>query len=227
MALEPPVRSEAPFHQGLGAVAGAGAPCARHGCQGAAHTTCGYVDGAGQRCGAALCAAHSVTGLCCPRHAAIAAWLNSASATLRPHRPSVSDRTASLLLGLGAEIEPQLVGILREHNAGHPGVEAGPDGLAELRRADGLAWEFGWSAYTSAGHLDHVAIRVGAGEPPRVRLLVNQNEVFAEVPYWITRRLTGGAADSRDHQMFADRLLGEARRALDAAHAAISWLPAS
>jgi hypothetical protein len=60
-----------------------------------------------------------------------------------------------------------------------------------------------------------------------VRLLVNQSEVFAEVPYWITRRLAGGPADARDHGVFVQRLLLEATRALDAAHATISWLPAS
>jgi len=226
MPLEPPVRSAAPQFPGLGVGAALGGSCARQGCTGAALTACAYVDGTGQRCGAALCAAHSVAGLCCPRHVAIAAWLNSASATLHPQRPRVGDRSASLLLGLAAALETPLVAILHEHNQGRPGVEAGRDGLAELRRGE-LAWEFGWSAYTSAGHLDHVAIRGGAGEPPRVRLLVNQAEVFAEVPYWITRRLTGGAADPRDHQMFANRLLDQARRSLDAAHSAISWLPAS
>lgn len=202
------------------------AVCARAGCGQKAAVQCGYLDGTGQRCGVGLCLGHSA-GLVCPRHAAITKWLTAASATLRPHRPAVDDRTASLLLCLATPLEPPLLALLRERNASTPGVAAAADGLAELRRAGSLAWEFGWSAYTAAGHLDHVAIRAAAGEPPRVTLLVNQNEVFTEVPYWITRRLSGGAADSRDLEMFVRRLVEETTRCLNAAHSAISWLPAS
>ena len=227
MPLEPPVRSEVPPNQGLGIVGVVGGSCCRQGCGAVAAASCAYVDGTGERCAARLCSAHLAAGLCCPRHAAVAAWLNAASATLRPHRPLVADRCASLLLGLGASIEPQLVEMLREHNATQPGAQACCDGLAELRRAGELAWEIGWSAYTNAGHLDHVALRVGRGEPPRVRLLVNQNEVAAEVPYWITRRISGLPPDPRDHGVFVQRLIDAATRALDSAHATISWLPAS
>lgn len=228
MPLQPSVRSDSRQFQGLGLVGGTGdGTCCRSGCGEVAVMVCRYVDGSGERCGARLCATHAVRGPCCPRHAAITDWLNSASATLRPHRPTVNDRCAALLLGLGKSIEPQLLSMLRERNAAQPGVQAACDGLAELRRGCELAWEIGWSAYTNAGHLDHVALRVGAGEPPRVRLLVNQNEVFSEVPYWITRRLAGCAADPRDHGMFVQRLIEQVTRALDAAHATISWLPAS
>lgn len=202
------------------------AACVRAGCDQQAVVACGYIDGAGRRCGVRLCRNHCA-GLFCPRHAVVGVWLTGASATLRPHRPAIDDRTASLLLRLAAALEQPLVTLLRSRNVTTPGVEAAADGLAELRRAGELAWEFGWSAYTAAGHLDHIAIRAGAGEPPRVRLLVNQNEVFAEVPYSITRRLAGSPADARDLDKFTARLVAEATNAVGAAHAAISWLPAS
>ncbi len=200
--------------------------CTRRGCVNAVTMSCAYVDGTGARCGVTLCAEHSRVSPVCPRHTAVVAWLNGASATLRPQRPAVADRSASLLLGLAGGLEAPLVELLRSANADTPGVQAAADGLAELRRADGMAWEYAWAAYTSTGHLDHVALRA-AGEPPLVRLLVNQHEVFSAIPYWIARRHSGAAPDSRDYGILMQRLLDAATEAIRSEHAAISWLPAS
>jgi hypothetical protein len=236
--LDPaPTSKETPSSQGLGVSPGlpsplAGAPivhagrCCRAGCDARAVVNCAYQDSHGSPCPAELCIAHA-GGLAagaayCARHSAVAAAL--AHAGVHEARPDVDDRRFSLLLGVHSDLSDEVVALLGRHR--EAGVEVASDAIpVPVRRGGAVAWECGWSSYATTDNLHRVSLRVASEDPACVLLLVDQALAAADVPYWITRRLSGAPPDPRDRPMFAGHLARLVATAI-AAQARPSWLPA-
>lgn len=212
----------------------AGISCGAH-CGRTTGYRCAYRDQTGARCGF-WCEEHSVYmngRTWCQRHANSVKWLRArdgsifeilASAAVDDRSPNL---TGILVDELNGEITAHLVSCFRHQPGVHivtdaniraatipkGRVEHTPDGPVVLSEGTHVAWERGWGAYSNAGYLARVVIRVTATEPPVVHLFVNGARILSRVPDWIENR-GKGTDPALDHANFRRAVIDTVRRAV-------------
>lgn len=197
--------------------------CRRAGCPKPAIADCAYSDQEGHRCGTRWCADHSYIdrdgSSYCERHDEIVQTLRQVAGSLHEFkRPEVGDRTLSLAEVVFRELDPLVRAYLLEQFSGTAGATVITDKhvRAEFTGIH-LNWDRTWAVgiMGQQGYATRVTVRVPSGEPPVVKILVGQKEVFSETPDWVARRLRGEPPDVSDKPAFWARLMEAVRRGVE------------
>lgn len=208
-----------PVEAGAAPPEGAGA-CRRSGCDRPATVECAYSDHEGRRCATRWCDEHSHVEFgarYCDRHDEVIRTLSQVAGSVHDFkRPEIGDRTLSLAHLVFEELDPVVRGYLGELFASTAGatVVADKHVRAEFTGIH-LNWDRTWGVMTQAGYLSRVTVRVPTGEPPVVKVLVRQKEIFSETPDWIARRLRGEAPQAEDRPAFWSRLIEAIKKGVD------------
>ncbi len=170
---------------------------------------CSYREKSGRRCDTRWCKNHiEVVGNAtyCHRHAAVVKALSATEGSILEvkSQPSLDDRAVPLLNLICEAIDGDVTGVLTECAAGRSDIQVARQKTVQEVWIDQerVAWQVSWGLSTNRGYLLRAAIRVGVPEPPVVMAVVANHVIFQGVPYWISRRMKGEAADATDHARF-------------------------
>jgi hypothetical protein len=176
---------------------------------------CAYKDLQGRECKSWWCRKH-ITFIertpFCPRHASVIRALAPTAGTIFEikNRPAVDDRALPLAALVAEDIDKDVTELVRRRYQNRKDVTIATDRTVRQTWAGRteIAWERSWAALKSQGYLVRIAVRVAAGEPDHVQLLIGNTMVFEEVPDWISRRREGEQPDHADRARFAKKVFG-------------------
>ncbi len=194
--------------------------CSVPGCQATQVYHCVYADSRGEVCGSPWCQDHIAAifpaGAFCRRHRNVALSLASTTGSvLERAKPNLDDRRYSLIVLLVAQLDQSITAMLQYRFSGTANTQVATDVAPRAtRRGSEVAWEQGWSAYAPTGNLGRVVLRVPEGEPPVVRLMLDQNQLLEEIPGWIADRPPTDAQRLQGQAAFRDRILAAVQTAL-------------
>ena len=174
---------------------------------------CAYRDLSGRECKSWWCRRHiqflERTPFC-PRHASVMRALAPVHGTIFEIKnlPAVDDRALPLAALVGEDIDKDVTELIRRRYQNRKEVTIAVDRTVRQVWAGRteIAWERSWAALQSQGYLVRIAVRVSAGEPDTVQLLVGNTVAYKEVPDWIARRREGEPPDHADRARFRKKL---------------------
>jgi hypothetical protein len=195
---------------------------------------CAYTDMTGRKCNSWWCRRHiqfiERTPFC-PRHASVIRALAPTANTIFEikNRPAVDDRALPLAALVAEDVDKDVTELVRRRYQNRKDVTIARDRTVRQTWSgrDDVAWERSWAALKSQGYLIRIAVRVAAGEPDIVQLLIGNTVVFKEVPDWISRRREGEPPDHADRARFGKKLFAAILEHVDAPRPVPSAVPAT